>query len=206
MKDKLLAGSLLVASVGGAMAQTPPSSGGLAAKLQPFIDDQTMAGAVMLVATKDKILDLEAVGYSDLAAKTPMTTQSFFWIASMSKAMTASALMMLVDEGKVSVDDPVEKYLPEFQGQMVADPKDPASAPHSPSHPITIREILSHTSGLSFRTAGESGPLDTHPPRPGSRQLCPPPAELRSGYAVRLLQCGPQYRGADCRGRQWHAV
>jgi CubicO group peptidase (beta-lactamase class C family) len=146
-----------------AIAQTPSSSGGLAAKLQPFVDDGSMAGAVMLVATKDKILDLEAVGYSDLAAKTPMTTGDLFWIASMSKAMTASALMMLVDEGKVSVDDPVEKYLPEFKGQMVLDPKDPTKTPHPASHPITIREILSHTSGLPFRPLGEKGPLDTRP-------------------------------------------
>ena len=68
---------------------------------------------------KDKVLSLEAVGYADIAAKTPMQTDDLFWIASMSKAMTAAALMMLVDEGKVKLDDPVEKYLPEFKGQQV---------------------------------------------------------------------------------------
>jgi len=160
----LWAGFILCASGVCVFAQTPPpSTGVLAAKMQPFVDNQTMAGAVMLVATKDKILDLEAVGYSDLAAKTPMTTDGLFWIASMSKAMTASALMMLVDEGKVNVDDPVEKYLPEFKGQMVVDPKDPTKTPVAPSHPITVREILSHTSGLPFRPLGETGPLDTRP-------------------------------------------
>ena len=141
-------------------AETAPNTGILAAKLQPFVDDGSMAGAVMLVGSKDKILDLEAVGYSDLTAKKPMTTNDFFWIASMSKAMTASLVMMLVDEGKANVDDPVEKYLPEFKGQMVVDPKDPTHTPHAPSHPITIREILSHTSGIPFRPPGEKGPLD----------------------------------------------
>ena len=65
------------------------------------------------------MLSLEAVGYEEVAARAPMRTNDLFWIASMSKPMTATALMMLVDEGKVNVDDPVEKYLPEFKGQMV---------------------------------------------------------------------------------------
>jgi CubicO group peptidase (beta-lactamase class C family) len=137
--------------------------GPLATKLQPFVDDGTMAGAVVLVANKDKVLDLEAVGFADLAAKKPAATTDLYWIASQSKAMTASLLMMLVDEGKVHVDDPVEKYLPEFKGQMVVDPKDPTHTPQPARHPITIHEILSHTSGLPFRPLGESGVLDNRP-------------------------------------------
>ena len=146
------------------MAQTsPPSSGGLAARMQPFVNDGTMAGAVMLVTGKDRVLDLETVGYSDLAAKKPMAPDDLFWIASLSKAMTASLVMMLVDEGKVNIDDPVEKYLPEFKGQMVVAPKDPAHTPHPADHPITIREVLSHTSGIPFRPIGETGVLDNRP-------------------------------------------
>ena len=152
----LLAGTLPLT------AQSAPNTGTLAPKFQSFVDDGTMAGAIMLVGSKEKILDLETVGYSDLAAKKPMAMNNLFWIASMSKAMTASLVMMLVDEGKVSVDDPVEKYLPEFKGQMVADPKDPTHTPHAPSHPMTIREILSHTSGIPRRSAEEGG-LDVHP-------------------------------------------
>ena len=68
--------------------------------------------------------------------------------------MTATAMMMLVDEGKVNLDDPVEKYLPEFKGQMVIAEKD---ADHlllkKADHPFTVREILSHTAGLSFSSA-----------------------------------------------------
>ena len=65
------------------------------------------------------MLALDAVGYMDIAAKRPMRTDALFWIASQSKPMTAAALMMLVDEGKVKLDDPVEKYLPEFKGQWL---------------------------------------------------------------------------------------
>jgi CubicO group peptidase (beta-lactamase class C family) len=76
-----------------------------------------------------------------------MRPDDLFWIASMSKSITATAFMMLVDEGKVSIDDPVEKYLPEFKGQLVISDGDKAHA-HPPAHPITVREILTHTSGL----------------------------------------------------------
>jgi CubicO group peptidase (beta-lactamase class C family) len=122
-------------------------SGPLAAALQPLVDKQVIAGAVMLVADRDKVLDEESVGYASLSTREPMRVNYLFWIASMSKSLTASAVMMLVDEGKVSIDDPVEKYLPEFKGQRVVEPNG-KDHPHLPRHPITIKEILSHTSGL----------------------------------------------------------
>jgi CubicO group peptidase (beta-lactamase class C family) len=129
------------------------STGPVAAALQPFVDRHTLAGAVTLVATKDRVLDLETVGYADVAAGRPMPTNALFWIASMSKPMTAAALMMLVDEGKVNVDDPVEKYLPEFKGQWLAAEQDKDHMVlKRPAHPIKVREILSHTSGLPFST------------------------------------------------------
>jgi CubicO group peptidase (beta-lactamase class C family) len=130
--------------------QTSTSTSGLLAQtLQPFVDNHLAAGFVAIVADKNKVLDLEAVGYSSLAKKTPMKSDTLFWIASMSKSMTATAFMMLVDEGKVKVDDPVEKYLPEFKGQMVVDELDPKHVAQPADHPITIKEILSHTSGLT---------------------------------------------------------
>jgi len=116
-----------------------------ATKFQPYLAAHTMAGAVFLVATKDKILDEETVGFADVETQKPMSPDNEFAIASMTKPMTGVALMMLVDEGKVSIDDPVEKYLPEFKGQTV---KGPNGTLVPPTHPILIREILSHTSGL----------------------------------------------------------
>jgi len=136
----------------------------LAPLLQPFVDSHTLAGAVVLVANPDKILDVEAVGSMDIAAKTPMRTDSVFWIASQSKPITAAGLMILVDEGKVNVDDPVEKYLPEFKGQQVNVSTDPAKPQLvAPRHPILVREVLSHTSGLDFKSEMETPTLDLKP-------------------------------------------
>ncbi len=108
--------SFFFVALAGLHAETPCP---ITSTLQPFVDDKVLAGAVTLVADKDRVLDVGTVGWADIAAKKPMTKEAMFWIASMSKPITATAFMMLVDEGKVSLDDPVEKYLPEFKGQMV---------------------------------------------------------------------------------------
>ena len=118
--------------------------------LQSFMDKHITPGVVVIVANKDGVLDVEKAGYASLANKTPIREDAVFWIASMSKSLTAAALMMLVDEGKVSLDDPVEKFLPEFKGQQV---KEADGSLHAPKHPITVREIMDHTSGLVL--AGE---------------------------------------------------
>jgi len=121
--------------------------------LKPVIDKHQLAGAVTLVADKEKILALDAVGAADVAAKQPMTTDTIFWIASMSKPMTTTAFMMLVDEGKVSLDDLVEKYLPEFKDVMVLAEKDGGHMLlRKPAHPVLVRNVLSHTSGIVPRS------------------------------------------------------
>jgi CubicO group peptidase (beta-lactamase class C family) len=144
--------AILVSGFFPASAEDPSKGKVFAPALQPFVDKSELAGAVALVANKDKILDIEAVGYADVENKTPMTTDSLFWIASQSKPITATALMLLVDEGKVKIEDPVEKYIPEF--------KDIKFKGESPKSPITIRQILSHTSGLPFSTPEEKPTLD----------------------------------------------
>jgi len=96
-----------------------------------------------------------------VAAKKPLKTDAVFWIASQSKPITATALMMLVDDGKVKLDDPVEKYLPEFKGQELEVDK----MRKKPIHPITVRNVLSHTSGLPFSSAMERPTLDLFPLR-----------------------------------------
>ena len=135
------------------------NAGPVQAALQPYVDSHTLAGAVTCVANKDRVLDLAAVGYADLATRRPMETDSVFWIASMTKPMTATAFMMLVDEGRVSVDDPAEKYIPEFHDLMVA-PANGQSAPQKLVHPILIRELLSHNSGLDFAVPEDHPPFD----------------------------------------------
>ena len=139
-------------------AEAPSTSSSL---LKPFVDKHELAGAVALVADKNKVLSVEAVGFADIAAGKVMRQDNIFWIASQTKPMTAVAVMMLVDDGKISLDDPIEKYLPEFRGQMVVAEKDNERIVlRKPKHPITVRETLNHTSGLPFKSAIEEPTLD----------------------------------------------
>ena len=158
--QRLLLRGLLCSSGPAIFSQATAPRAPIQSYLQPLVDNHTIAGAVILVATRDHAAYLEPVGFSDLATKTPMRADALFWIASVSKPITAAALMLLVDEGKVNLDDPVEKYLPEFTGQMVYRPR-PAPSQTAPAsmkpsdlvpadHPILVREILSHTSGPPY--------------------------------------------------------
>jgi len=152
--------------------------------LQPFVDKHELAGAVTLVATKEKTVSVETVGFADIAGKTPMKPDTLFWIASQSKPMTTTAVLMLVDEGRIALDDPVEKYLPEFRGQMVVAEKDGQhTLLRKPSRPVTLRDVLSHMSGLPFKTPVEEPTLD-----------CLPLAAVVRSYAMTPLQWEPGTR------------
>ena len=120
------------------------------ARMQEIVDRQVVAGAVTLVAQGGKVVALDAVGYADLKTKRPMRTDDLFWIASMTKPITGVAVLMLQDEGKLSVDDEVEKFLPEFKGQMLLATKTPdATVLKKPGRRITLRDLLTHTAGLN---------------------------------------------------------
>lgn len=159
----------------------------LAPVLQSFVDKHIVPGVIVLVADKDRVLAVETAGYTSLANHTPMREDAVFWIASMSKSLTGTALMMLIDEGKVSLDDPVEKYLPEFKGQMVAGPegKDP---PHAPRHPITVREIMDHTSGLVL--ASEKTLKRTHSLKDDTLDVASRPLRQEPGTKYEYNNCG----------------
>ena len=119
-------------------------------RLKALVDRQLIAGAVTLVAHGGKVLALDAVGYADLATKKPMRADDLFWIASMTKPITGTAVLMLQDEGKLSVDDEVEKFLPEFKGQLLLVTKNvEATVLKKPSRRITLRDLLTHTAGLN---------------------------------------------------------
>jgi CubicO group peptidase (beta-lactamase class C family) len=157
-------GIITVTMIAPASQLRADGPGPLAASVQPFVEREELAGAVMLVASREKVLAIEAVGWADVESKKPMRTDSIFWIASQSKPITATALMVLVDEGKVQLDAPVEKYLPEFKGQMfVAEKDDEHRLLRKPRHPITVRNVLSHTSGLPFKSGIEEPRLDLWP-------------------------------------------
>jgi len=171
--------SAALALVSRVSAGDIPSDGGIAAILQPYVDQHTLAGAVTLVASKDKILDLETVGFEDIAAGKQMRPDDLFWIASQSKPITTTALMMLVDEGKVNVDDPVEKYLPEFRGQWLTVEQDNDHLLlKKPAHPITVKNILTHTSGLPFKSPMETPTLDLLPLRDAVRSYAMEPLQF----------------------------
>ena len=116
-----------------------PTLPGIGTAMQEMIGKNEIAGAVTVVVSKDKVLHLETAGFADVAAKRPMSADTLFWIASMTKPVTGAAILMLQDEGKLTVGDPVAKHLPEFAAL-----KTPSGKPAN----LTIAQILTHTSGL----------------------------------------------------------
>ena len=112
---------------------------GIGAAMQEMVDKQEIAGAVTAVVTVDRTLHLESTGHADLASHRAMTPDTLFWIASMTKPVTGVAIMMLHDDGKLKLSDPVANYIPEFAGL-----KSPSGQPAN----LTIIQILTHTSGL----------------------------------------------------------
>lgn len=127
----------------------PAKIAALRAKMQEFVEQGVVSGSVTLVGRKGHVGSLEAVGHADLEEKVPMKADTIFRIASMTKPITAIAILMLEDEGKLSTEDPVEKHLPEFKGQMLVQEKTADRVVLvKPPRPITLRDLLTHTSGL----------------------------------------------------------
>jgi CubicO group peptidase (beta-lactamase class C family) len=112
---------------------------GVKEAVQKYIDAGDISGAVTVVVTKDRVLHIDAEGLANIKGAVPMNVNSIFWIASMTKPVTATAVLMLRDEGKLDVRDPVSKYIPEFSKLRT-----PSGKPAG----ITIAQILTHTSGL----------------------------------------------------------
>jgi CubicO group peptidase (beta-lactamase class C family) len=120
-------------------------------RMKTFVEKGTIAGAVMLIERHGVVASLDAVGYQDLESKKPMRADTIFQIMSMTKPVTATGIMILMEEGKLALSDPVEKHLPEFRGQWVIDSQTADKKSRTlkrPSRPITIRDLLTHTSGM----------------------------------------------------------
>jgi CubicO group peptidase (beta-lactamase class C family) len=140
-----------------ALSQTNAAKAGMDAarlariptRMKGFVEQGTIAGAVTLVQRHGALAHLEAVGWQDLEAKKPMRADSIFQIMSMTKPVTAVGIMILLEEGKLALSDPVEKHLPEFRGMWLIDSRDEKTRSlKRPSRPITIRDLLTHTSGM----------------------------------------------------------
>lgn len=147
--------------------------GRIADRMQEMIARNEVPGAVTLVVTRDGVKHAKAIGKSGPSSQNALKVDSIFWIASMTKPITGVAIMMLQDEGKLSVDDPVSKYIPAF-----ADLKAPSGEPAK----LTLKHLMTHTSGLAEATPDEAR---------ASRTL----ADLIPNYLTKPMQFQP--------GSQW---
>jgi CubicO group peptidase (beta-lactamase class C family) len=158
----LVSALLVVTSLGaGAFEAAKPEDVGLSserlerldAALQGYVDDGRIAGSVVLVARRGNVTHLRAFGQRDRESASPMREDTIFRIASQTKAVVSTAVMMLQEQGKLLIGDPVGKYLPEFEETTVAVPRpgggyDVVKA----SRPVTVRDLLTHTSGFGYGT------------------------------------------------------
>jgi CubicO group peptidase (beta-lactamase class C family) len=115
--------------------------------MQAFVDRHEAGGIVTLIARNGKVVDVHASGFQDVENRTPMKTDTIFRIASMSKPITSVAVMMLYEEGKLLLTDPVSKFIPAFKSSVVMG-ADGATTPARRG--ITIRDLLSHRSGITY--------------------------------------------------------
>ena len=129
------------------------------ARMQEFVDQGTAAGFVTLVARHGRLAALDAVGYQDLATKKPMRVDTIQQIMSCTKPITVAGLMLLVDEGRVALTDPVEKHLPEFADMRVNSCGPGGAGFHCtsgpPKRPVRLADLASHTSGLAAGPAAD---------------------------------------------------
>jgi CubicO group peptidase (beta-lactamase class C family) len=151
--SRLLTGLLFAAMTPLAFAaeSDPPACPEVTVAMQPYRDSYKLAGIIAVIADKTgKVHYKNLLGYADVEAQRPISEDNVFWVASMSKMFVGASIMMLVDEGKVSLDDPVTKFIPELSKWMVVEEKDDTHMLlKAPVRPVTIRHLLSHTSGLT---------------------------------------------------------
>ena len=148
-----------------ALKKAPPLEAGLIperierlkAVMQDEVDRKRLPGAVALVSRHGKIAMFESLGWQDAATQTPMATDSVFRIYSMTKPITSVAIMMLYEQGKLLLTDPVSRFVPEFAKQQVLTSAE-GQSPRAASRPATVHDLLRHTAGLTYEFLG-AGPV-----------------------------------------------
>ena len=146
----------------------------IATTLNADVEHGRIPGAVIAVARKGKLVYFEAFGWRDKATGVKMTTDTIFSIASMTKPMVTVGALMLVEEGGLSVDDPVSKYLPQFATMQVAelDPSGDTITGKTPAKkPITVRDLMIHTSGLVYGGRGTTAVHKLYPAGSGAAAM-----------------------------------
>ena len=158
-RARILALAMLVFGPASLPAQQPARTGFAADRLaridrfmQQYVDSGQIAGAVGLVLRNGKVVYRHAVGWSDLESRRPMTEGALFRIASQTKAITTAVILSLLEEGKLSLWDPVSRYIPAFANTTVMTRSDTGRAIKPAGRPITISQLLTHTSGISYGT------------------------------------------------------
>ena len=195
MRNRLLLTCALgtVLSLGAAsLPEGKPEDVGLSAQrlarihsmVAKHMDLGDITGAVILVARKGKVAYVDVQGVMDLESKKPVTRDTVFRLASMTKPVIGTAIMMMLEEGKLRVDDPVSKYIPEFRNMKVAVESEPGGATAKPpkfytipaAREVTIKDLLTHTSGLV------SGPIGISDAAKNPRK----PTDTLADYVPRL--------------------
>ena len=144
---------MLAASFGTAGAQGSSGSAAIDASLRAAVERKDVPGVVALVTNRERVLYQGAFGVTDVATGRALDVNALFRIASMTKPVTSLALMQLIEQGRIGLDDPVEKYLPELANPKVFESFDAATGEYRlrpASRPITARHVLTHTSGLAY--------------------------------------------------------
>jgi CubicO group peptidase (beta-lactamase class C family) len=127
--------------------------------MNDWVQKEWMNGGVALIIRDGKVVYYKAAGYHDLATKTPMQKEEIFRIASQTKAITSVAIMMLFEEGKLLLSDPVSKYIPSFRKQSVLDKYNAADTSYTTvaaTREVTIKDLLTHTSGIGYAQIGSA--------------------------------------------------
>ncbi len=129
------------------------------ALVNEYVDSNWLAGAVTIVIKDNQVVQHKGYGYADIASKKPMSKDAIFRIMSQTKAITSVGIMVLYEQAKLLLDDPVSKYIPEFKNQGVLDKFNDADTTYTTvpaKREITIRDLLTHTSGLDYTDIGSS--------------------------------------------------
>ena len=152
------AGVTVAALTGTANAQNSPATGPIDAILLGAVEHKDVPGVVALITNRERVVYQGAFGVADVSTGRPLATDALFRIASMTKPVTSVALMQLIEQGKIGLDDPAEKYLPELKNPMVVESFDAKSGDYKlrpASKPATVRNFLTHTSGLAYPFTSE---------------------------------------------------
>lgn len=139
----------------------PARLAAIPARMRDFVDRGTVAGVVTLVARHGQVAALDAVGFSDIETRQPLRSDAIFQIHSMTKPIVCLGILLLMEEGKLALTDPVEKHLPEFRGQPVIESALPGGPIRlrKPARPASIRDLMTHTSGMALNPPPGIGEL-----------------------------------------------